>query len=141
MTINLRLNRSRIVKILRISTKHGMVSLICGSIEYTLFLFFYTKLAYSLMFSYVTSYFFATVIGYLLHNYYTFNVRLMGKKSAVFFMIQSILVLALGYVTINVFLLMSFIPQMAKLFQLFVTFGFNVAFGRYLTFRKNNHRN
>lgn len=141
MKINLKLDRARVLKILRISMKHGMVSVICGSIEYALFLLFYIKLIYSLAFSHAISYFVATVIGYLLHTYFTFSVRLILKRSAVFYVIQSISVLAIGYAIINAFLWMSFTPQVAKFLQLFATFGFNVAFGRYLTFNKMYHRN
>lgn len=137
MKINFRLNQDRLSKILRISIKHGAVSVVCGATEYVLFLLFYVKLDGILSFSYVGAYLVATVMGYWLHNYFTFNVRLMTKRSTVFYAIQSALVLALGYIIINAFLWMSIAPQVAKLLQLFGTFGFNVAFGRYLTFNKN----
>lgn len=140
MKINLSINRERLSKIFRISIRHGVVSLVCGSTEYALFLLFYIESAYSLAFSYVVSYLVATVIGYLLHNYFTFSVRLIAKGSVVFYLIQSISVLALGYAIINLFIWMLFVPQIAKFFQLVATFGFNVAFGRYFTFNKNYHR-
>jgi len=117
--------------------KHGMVSLVCGATEYALFLLFHINFIYPLFLSYLVSFLVATVIGYLLHNYFTFSVRLMSKKSAFFYMVQSILVLAIGYAIINVYLWMSFSPQLAKLLQLMTTFSINVAFGRYFTFNKN----
>jgi putative flippase GtrA len=137
MKINLRLDRERASKILRISIKHAAVSVVCGTVEYMLFLLLYVKLDCLLFYSYVAAYLVATTMGYLLHNYFTFNLRLITKSSTLLYIIQSFLILTVGYIIITLFLWMSITPQVAKPLQLFATFGLNMAFGRYLTFNKN----
>ncbi len=141
MNIRLRLSRARISKIFRISMKHGLVSVTCGAAEYAIFLLLHLNLNCALASSYVTAYLMATVAGYFLHNYLTFNFRVITKISIAFYLIQSLFVLSLGYIIINMYLWMSISPQAAKLMQLFTTFGFNVAIGRYLTFNRKYFKN
>jgi putative flippase GtrA len=93
---------------------------------------------FSWQFSYVPSYILATVVGYLLHNFYTFKVGGISLNTSLAYIIQSVLVLVLGFSIVYILVQLNLSPQVSKIIQLFATFFFNIAFGRYITFRKGN---
>jgi putative flippase GtrA len=124
-------------KILKTIFKHGIVSLICGSLEYVLFLLIFVKMSQPLIISYVIPFALATIIGYLGHNFFTFKYKVLDSISLRYYFIQVTIVLLVGFFVIKM-LLFLMIPQLAKLIQLISTFAFNVYFGNYFTFNKSS---
>lgn len=124
-------------KIFLLFFRHGIVSITCGSTEFILFLLFYTHLKVGLPMSYVVSFTAATVIGFLGHSFFTFEVGELRQRNAVFFIIQALCALMLGYLIVASLIHAGTLPALAKAFQLAIIFFFNVIFGRMVSFKKN----
>lgn len=129
------ISSQRLSKIINLIFKHGFVSITCGSIEYCLFLTSFFKLKCSLNFSYIISFLFATFLGYLLHNYYTFKIKKITYKSSSLYIFQSLWAMLIGLYVLKILNLFLSIP-LAKFLQLCITFFFNLSFGRYITFNR-----
>jgi len=117
--------------------RHGIVSLTCASTEFILFLLLFTHLKVGLPISYVISFAIATVIGFLGHSFFTFEVGELRQRNAVFFFIQAMCALALGYLIVAGLIHAGTMPAIAKGSQLVMIFFFNVTFGKIVSFRKN----
>lgn len=124
-------------KIFLLFFRHGIVSMTCGSTEFILFLLFYTHLKVGLPMSYVVSFTTATVIGFLGHSFFTFKVGELRHRNAVFFIIQALCALMLGYLIVASLIHAGTLPALAKAFQLVIIFFFNVIFGKMVSFKKN----
>ena len=124
-------------KIFSLFFRHGIVSLTCASTEFILFLLLFTHLKVGLPISYVTSFAVATAIGFLGHSFFTFEVGELRQRNAVFFFIQALCALALGYLIVAGLIHAGTMPAIAKGFQLVMIFFFNVTFGKMVSFRKN----
>ena len=124
-------------RILKTILKHGIVSCLCGSLEYVLFLLFFVKMSQPLIISYVIPFALATIVGYLSHNFFTFKYKFLDSISLSYYLIQVTIVLLVGFFVIKM-LLFLMIPQLAKIIQLISTFAFNVYFGNYFTFNKSS---
>jgi putative flippase GtrA len=125
--------------ILKVILKHGIVSLVCGSIEYLLFLLIFVKMSQPLMISYIIPFSLATIIGYLGHNFFTFRYRVVDSISLKYYLAQAVIVLLAGFFLIKI-LLFLMVPQLAKLIQLMSTFALNVLFGNYVTFNRSTKK-
>lgn len=124
-------------EILKIILKHGVVSLICGSLEYFLFLLIFIKMSQPLTISYIIPFCLATLFGYLGHNIFTFNYKSIDTNSIKYYLAQALIVFLAGFFLIKI-LLFVMIPQLAKLLQLISTFALNVIFGNYVTFNQSS---
>lgn len=127
-------DKERYKKIAKIISKHVIVSLICGTTEYLLFLFLYVKIENELYISYMFAYITATTFGYFLHNFFTYKHNQVTQKTTIYFIVQSLITLCIGYTIVKTLLYINVSPRIAKAIQLVATFGFNVTFGRYVTF-------
>ena len=121
--------------------RHGIVSLTCGSIEFILFLLLFTYLKVGLPISYFISFAIATVVGFLGHSFFTFEIGEFRQRNAIFFLIQALCALALGYLIVAGLIHAGTMPAIAKIFQLVIIFFFNVTFGKVISFRKFNAAN
>jgi putative flippase GtrA len=122
----------------KIIFRHLFVSGICASTELLLFGVLFKMCALSLTISYLSSFSVATIIGYILHSYFTFSVGKISKRSAIYFLFQASSILLLGYCIFITLIFCGIYPIIAKIIQLIITFNINVLFGRNLTFRKIN---
>lgn len=127
--LNVNSNRFRIV------IKHGVVSCICATVEFTLFITLFSLVKLGLNFSYIFSFVSATLVGFVGHTFFTFKVGKLSKRNGAFFLIQSCISLGLGYSIVFILLKLGFIASVSKLIQLAITFIFNVLFGKYISFR------
>ena len=132
------MNQTRSIKhIFFLFFRHGIVSLTCGSTEFILFLLLFTKMKVALSIAYVASFTVATVIGFLGHSLFTFEVGKLRQRNAVFFVIQAFCAMLLGYLIVSCLIHLGTLPAIAKAFQLMIIFFFNVAFGKMVSFKKN----
>lgn len=85
--------------------------------------------------SYIIPYCLATLLGYLGHNFFTFNYKNLDSNSLVYYLVQALIVFLAGFFIVKI-LLFLMVPQLAKLLQLISTFTLNIFFGNYITFNK-----
>lgn len=116
--------------------KHSIISIICAATEFSLFMIFYTNLNFNLRISYLLSFIVAITLGFIGHSFFTFNVNLNWKRNLIFFISQCLISLFLGFTIINLLLTSGWHPSIAKVTQLFITFFFNVIFGKFISFKK-----
>lgn len=127
------LDSQRARKVLIYALRHGIVSVVCGSIDLLTLYYLVDRLHLLVYFSYVISFCISTVIGYMFHSLYTFRAP-VTYKTLILYMVQIFFVLGFGY---TVYSLAYFIVNSvvyAKAFQLCITFVVNLAIGRYITF-------
>ena len=118
--------------------RHGIISITCGSVEFLSFMLMLSYLHFSLSLSYVISFTIATLIGFVGHSHLTFKVGELRKRNAVFFTIQALSALSIGYVIITMLISAGIIPMYAKMIQLVLIFFFNVSFGKLISFKKQH---
>ena len=123
------------MKRLKLVMRHGLVSLICASTEYILFLLLYSYLQIQLIFSFAASYLIASLIGFLGHTYFTFKVNKVKHRNIFYFVTQLCFVATIGYFVLK-FFLVYMDTRVAKLLQLCCTFLFNVLYGKFVSFKK-----
>jgi putative flippase GtrA len=78
----------------------------------------------------------ATMIGFVLHSFFTFSVGRLRLRNAMFFGVQALIALAIGYQILKLLVLAGIHPMLAKVLQLGATFFFNVLFGKFFSFKK-----
>lgn len=127
------LDRIRIIRIIKIALKHGVVSVICGSTEIFLLYFLSVRYAVDISLAYFISFVFATFLGFVLHIFFTFKVCLSFRSFALFAS-QIAATLMLGYFIFTILMSVSNSLILSKLIQLVVTFTVNLYVGRYYTF-------
>lgn len=120
---------------LKLIARHGVVSILCASIEYSTFIAIY-EACRNLPVSYICSYGFAVAVGYIGHNYFTYKLKKISAVSIMKYIFQILTVLAVGYLLINFFVYVGLNLYVAKIMQLACTFGINLSLGRYLTFKR-----
>ncbi len=123
------------MKRLKLVMRHGVVSLICASTEYILFLLLYSYLQIQLIFSFAASYLIASLIGFLGHTYFTFMLNKVNYRNIFYFVTQLCFVATIGYFVLK-FFLVYMDARVAKLFQLCCTFLFNILYGKFVSFKK-----
>ena len=137
-TIGKAMNQTRSIKhIFFLFFRHGIVSLTCGSTEFILFILLFTNLKLALPIAYFVSFTVATVIGFLGHSLFTFEVGKLRQRNALFFVIQAFCALLLGYLIVSCLIHLGALPAIAKAFQLMIIFFFNVVFGKMVSFKKH----
>jgi putative flippase GtrA len=123
------------VKRLKLVMRHGVVSLICASTEYSLFLLLYSYFQIQLIFSFATSYLIASLIGFLGHTYFTFKVNKVNNRNIFYFVTQLCFVATIGFFILKFFLMYTD-ARVAKFMQLCCTFLFNILYGKFVSFKK-----
>lgn len=114
--------------------KHGLVSCGSGLIEYATFLFLLYIVNINLFQAHIVAFSSATIFGFFAHSFFTFNIKAY-RINAIFFLIQALLVLTIGYAILKLFIEFDLEPELAKFLQLICTFGINVFFSKYITFK------
>jgi len=123
------------MKRVKLVMRHGVVSLVCASTEYSLFLLLYNYFQIQLIFSFAASYLIASLIGFLGHTYFTFKVNKVNHRNIFYFLTQLGFVATIGYFVLK-FLLIYIDARVAKLLQLCCTFLFNILYGKFVSFKK-----
>lgn len=117
--------------------RHGLVSVLCGAIDFGVFSFLFNTTGNTII-SQITSFLVATFIGYWAHTYYTFNLKRFSRTNLFLFKVQAIVVLVYGvcfmYVLVDVLLLN---PYLSKILQLGTGFFINYSIGYLVSFRHN----
>lgn len=116
--------------------KHFCVSAVSAMTELTVFYVLHMVLGGTLLVSHVIAFSCATMIGFVLHSFFTFSVGRLRYRNAMFFAIQALIALAIGYQILKLLVTMGAHPMLAKVLQLGATFFFNVLFGKFLSFKK-----
>jgi putative flippase GtrA len=116
--------------------RHGIVSIVSGGSEYSLFLLMFYQCHFNVDLSYFLAFSISVSINYLGHSFYTFKIGLIRGLSLVLYTIQVAITLIIGYILFNVLIYNNIEPFIAKALQLFCTFFFNVLFGNFITFKK-----
>jgi putative flippase GtrA len=115
--------------------RHLVVSAISACIELLLFYLGYLVLGIPLVYAHLTGFTCATVVGFVLHSFYTFQIDRLSKRNALMFAIQVAIAFAIGYWLLAM-LIHAGVPAMyAKVSQLVLVFGFNVLTGRLVSFK------
>jgi putative flippase GtrA len=118
--------------------RYALVSLLCASADYLIFLCLYAKLHLNLIIAFLISYILVSISGFFALAYFTFRVNKISVSNAFFFVTQLFIVAIIGFVILKE-ALNFFDAKYAKLIQLFSTFIFSVIYGRLITFNKNNY--
>jgi putative flippase GtrA len=116
--------------------KHFFVSAFSASTELSMFYLLHMVRDATLITSHVIAFSCATIFGFVLHSFFTFSIGRLRYRNAIFFVIQALIALAIGYQILKFLVAMDIHPMLAKIFQLGVTFFFNVLFGKFLSFKK-----
>lgn len=116
--------------------KHFFVSAVSAGTELSLFYVLHMVLGGTLFTSHVIAFSCATSLGFVLHSFFTFSVDRLRYRNAMFFGLQALIALAIGYQILKFLVSMNIHPMLAKVLQLGTTFFFNVLFGKFLSFKK-----
>lgn len=116
--------------------RHGIISIISGGSEYSLFLFMFYQCHFDIDLSYILAFLISVSINYLGHSFYTFKTGRIRGLSLILYTIQVAITLIIGYILFNMLIYNSIEPFFAKALQLFCTFFFNVLFGNFISFKK-----
>lgn len=116
--------------------KHFFVSALSATTELSMFYFLHMVWSATLLTSHVIAFGSATILGFVLHSFFTFSVGRLRYRNAMFFGVQALIALAIGYQILKLLVAMGIHPMFAKILQLGVTFFFNVLFGKFLSFKK-----
>jgi hypothetical protein len=119
-----------------LAVKHSFVSIICATTEFSLFLFFFSRIQLDLTNSYILSFLVAFFIGLFGHSYITFSLGNVVKRSLFLFLAQCLIALTLGYFLVHFFISLNISPPISKFFQLSIIFFFNLVFGANFTFKR-----
>jgi hypothetical protein len=123
-------------KLFHLLIRHGLVSMMCGTTEFILFFYLYSHLKFNLLPSYLISFFAASSIGFWGHSIFSFKLGKTYIKNSIFFIIQILSALSLGYLLVSLFIESGIKPAFAKAAQLIIIFSFNVIFGKMISFKK-----
>ena len=121
----------------KITIRHGLVSLICGSTELALFTILISTFSDYIYLIYLISFSIATFIGFVLHSKYTFMIGELKINRGLKFIMQASFILTIGVSIFTLILKFDINPIIAKITQLAVTFSLNVIIGRKITFTKD----
>lgn len=125
----------KLKKKLSLILRHGFVSIFCGCIEYGLFLWMFLSLHVKLQLAYFLSFAISVFTNFILHAKFTFKLEKIKLRNLIFYSFQIALVLILGFYLFKHFLNVGIKPELAKILQLIITFLFNVAFGKFISFK------
>ena len=123
------------MKSLKLAMRHGVVSVICASTEYSLFILLFSYFHLQLIFSFSIPYLIASLVGFLGHTYFTFEVNEITKRNLFYFLTQLCFVATIGFFILKFFLMYTD-ARLAKFMQLCCTFLFNILYGKFVSFKK-----
>jgi putative flippase GtrA len=121
-----------------ISLKHIRVSIICASIDYSIFIVFSNQLHVRLFLAQMVSIAIASSFGFLGHSYFTYQNKNPNKTNLILFAIQLIIVYMLSIAILYSLKTLNVKIEIAKIIQLIITFIFNVIFGKTISFKNFN---
>jgi putative flippase GtrA len=116
--------------------KHLFVSALSAITELTAFYLLHMVMGGTLLASHIIAFSCATILGFVLHSFFTFSVGRLRYRNAMFFSIQALIAMAIGYQILKLLVTIGIHPMLAKILQLGATFFFNVLFGKFLSFKK-----
>ena len=119
-----------------LSSRHAVISGLCASTEFSIFILMYSLIGFNLGTSYITSFVIATFIGFIGHSFFTFKVGGLYIRNALLFFIQASCAISLGYIFVLFLIKTGLHPAIAKGLQLISIFFFNVTFGKLFSFKK-----
>jgi putative flippase GtrA len=117
--------------------RHGIVSIVSGGSEYSLFLLMFYQCHFNVDLSYFLAFSISVSINYLGLCFYTFKTGQIRGLSLILYIIQVAITLIIGYILFNVLIYNNVEPLIAKALQLLCTFIFNVLFGNFISFKKS----
>ncbi len=132
MKLLFKLIQSKHIKIIFL---HGVVSCICASLDFLLFLTFHRYFLLTITDSYLISLAVVSVFAFLGHTFITFQVNRIYLKNFIYFVFQLGISGALGLILLKFFLFCNIQLELAKASQLCCTFIFNVFFGKLISFK------
>lgn len=121
-----------------ISLKHIIISIICASIDYSIFILFSKQLNVTLFLAQMVSIIIGSSFGFLGHSYFTYQNKNPNKSNLILFVIQLIIVYILSICILYSLRALNIKIEIAKIIQLIVTFIFNVIFGKMISFKSFN---
>jgi putative flippase GtrA len=116
--------------------RHGLVSVICAIIDFSIFFILLNFYNISLNLAFAVAIFFSAFVGFLAHTYFTFKVNKILLKNLIYFIIQLLISFLIGISIFIFFIYLQIPPETSKIYQLFFTFWFNFLFGKLISFRK-----
>jgi len=121
----------------KIIGKHLVVSFICASSEFLIFIFLFNNMNSNLFLSHFLSFITATALGFIGHSFYTFKIGYLYKKNLYFFIIQALISLNIGFILLYTFInILNFESSISKFLQLCLIFNFNFIYGKFISFKK-----
>ncbi len=114
---------------------HGIISCICASLDFLLFLTFHRYFLWTITYSYLISLVIVSVFAFLGHTFITFQVNRIYLKNFIYFLVQLGISGTLGLILLKFFLFCNIQLELSKAFQLCSTFIFNVFFGKLISFK------
>ncbi len=130
------LNNFLDVHYIKIVVKHGLVSVTSALIDFSIFYAMFYYQGFSLNIAFVIAVFCSALIGFFGHTFYTFEVNKVTLRNFIYFIMQLTISFVIGFSIFKLFIYFQFLPEVSKIFQMFCTFGFNVCFGKFITFKK-----
>jgi putative flippase GtrA len=119
-----------------IISRHLIISALCGTIDYLVFIYCYKEIQLGLSLSQACSILIASSIGFMGHSFYTFKTNQVIKKNIILFASQMIIVFFLAYLSLKIMILSEINIWIAKFIQLLITFCFNVIYGKNISFKE-----
>ena len=120
----------------KIVTKHGLISLICGASEITVFLFLLKQAEVAVGVSHAAGFVFASIIGVIGHSLFTFRLGKVYFDVIIRFSFQVLCMLPISYFVLTSYITVFGANEFSKGGQLVTTFMLNVFIGKFLTFVK-----
>lgn len=129
-------SRKKIISFFELTLKYGIVSIICGVIELTVFLTLFEMFNKTLFVSHLSGFIVATLFGYYSHSIYTFDIGKLKIIVLIKFSIQIFFTFFLGYYLLELLISFGLSSLMSKLMQLILIFLVNVSISKFFTFTK-----
>lgn len=121
---------------LRIITKHGLVSAICGTSEIVIFFVLLKKIGFSVGVSHFVGFIVASIIGVIGHSLFTFRLGRVYYSVVIKFLLQVLVMLPISYAVLISYVSALGVNEVSKGGQLVTTFFLNVLIGKFITFIK-----
>lgn len=122
-------------RIFKLFLKHLVISVICASADFSIFFIAYFLLS-NITIAYATGFIFSSIIGFIGHSYFTFDINKIYFINAILFLLQISSAYIIGFNLLNVLIQNEINIFLAKLIQMACVFNFNVVFGRLVTFKR-----
>ncbi len=127
-------SRIKILSFFELTLKYGIVSIICGLIELTVFLILFEALSKPLFVSHLSGFILATFFGYYSHSIYTFDLGKLKFLVLLKFSLQILFTFFLGYYFLEFLISTGLSSLVSKLLQLILIFLINISISKFFTF-------